>query len=322
VLNAAYTGVKPGIHIVGARPSQGKSALAICMSSGMAFNGTKQLIFSRDMDVSQFIARFGAFHGRVSLRALNDGASEADLQKMANGLELITRLNKLIFSQNHRVDRIVGEIYHAVRREGVQCVWIDYLQIISGDKDDYKSHKEEIDDVLAKLKQCAFDLKIPIFCLVQLNRDTGKDPNREPLLTDIGDSGNIEREASTVMLLWKDSRVREMWDRQPPLHLAGGDVNLARALQPMWLILAKNQQGPTLKLPFVFYMPYFMFRPGDYQARPKERLSTSCKPGETKWDYSPYFNLIRDDFVNCEDPDGQGLDDLLRRAGALGKRGL
>jgi replicative DNA helicase len=320
VLNSVYTGVKPGIHVIGARPSNGKTALTICLSSGMAFDGIKQLIFSRDMDVTQFVARFGSFHGRVSLRALNNGGTKDDLEKMANGLDLATRHKAFIFSSSIRVDRIVGEIYSAVRREGVKCVWIDYIQIISGDKEYYRSHKEEIDDVLSQLKQCAFDLQIPIFCLAQLNRDTGKDPNRKPVLTDIGDSGNIEREASTVLLLWKDPRVLDVWEKTPPIHLTGGDITLARSLDPMWLILAKNQQGPTCEFPFVHYRPYFMFRPGDYEAKHKARL-TASEDDDDKNDFTPYFNVIRDDFINCED-NGHGLDDHLRRAGSLGRRGM
>jgi replicative DNA helicase len=317
VLNNVYTGVKPGIHVIGARPSNGKTSLTIGLSSGMAFFGTKQLIFSRDMKVDQFVARYGAFHGLVSLRTLNHGGTAEDLEKMKKGLELAKRHNAFFLSESIRVDRIIGEIYTAVRREGVKCVWIDYIQIIEGDKPYYHNHKEEVDDVLSKLKQCAFDLKIPIFCLAQLNRDTGKDPTRKPVLTDIGDSGNIEREASTVMLLWKDPRVLENWATHPPLHLSGGELALAQALEPVWLIIAKNQQGPTGEYPFVHYRPYFMFRPGNYQARYTQSLTNPKKK-----DYSPYFNVIRDDFVNQEEPDGQGLDDKLRRAGALGKRGL
>ena len=327
VLNVLYTGVKAGIHIVAARPSQGKTAVAVCMSAGMAFSGIKQLFFSVDMHPRLLVERYGSLLGQVSLPKLNFGGSHEDVQKMARGLKMIQMAggtkelppNNILISDAYRVDRIVGEIHRAVKYDGVECVWIDYLQILSGDKD-YKTHKDEIDAVLAKLKQCALALNIPIFCLAQLNRENGKDPNRKPLLTDLGDSGSIEREASTVLMLWKDADVRKYWDENPPLHLAMGQESLAKKLEPMWLLLLKNQQGATGERPFVFYKNYFMFRPAEHAATPNVERDKNNRV--IKIDRSPYFDVIRDDFLVIESKDGKGLDDALRRDGALGFRGL
>ena len=327
VLNVLYTGVKAGIHIVAARPSQGKTAVAVCMSAGMAFSGIKQLFFSVDMHPRLLVERYGSLLGQVSLPKLNFGGSHEDVQKMARGLQIIQSAggtkekqpNNILISDAYRVDRMVGEIHRAVKYDGVKCVWIDYLQILSGDKD-YKTHKDEIDAVLAKLKQCALALGIPIFCLAQLNRENGKDPNRKPLLTDLGDSGSIEREASTVLMLWKDADVRKKWDEEPPLHLAMGQESLAKKLEPMWLLLLKNQQGATGERPFVFYKNYFMFRPADHSASPIIERDKNNRV--IKIDRSPYFEAIRDDFLVLSKANGTGLDDYLAREGALGFRGL
>lgn len=329
VLNVKYTGVKPGIHIIAARPSQGKTAIAVCLSAGMAFGGVRQLFFSVDMHPRLLVERYGALLGQVSLPKLNFGGSAADVEKLRAGLWRIQHAgaagreaphpNNLLISDAHRVDRIIGEIHRAVKYDGVRCVWLDYLQILSGDGD-YANHKEEIDDVLQRLKQTALSLGIPIFCLAQLNRENGKDPTRKPQLTDLGDSGSIEREASTVLMLWKDPDVRKTWDDAPPLHLAMNQESLARKLEPMWLLLAKNQQGATGEVPFVFYKNYFMFRPGDHDAKPNQ--TRDDKGRVIKTDRSPYFDTIRDDFLVISKPDGTGLDDALEKAGALGFRGL
>lgn len=329
VLNVKYTGVKPGIHIIAARPSQGKTAIAVCLSAGMAFGGVRQLFFSVDMHPRLLVERYGALLGQVSLPKLNFGGRKADLEKLRAGLWRTQHAgagsreaphpNNLLISDACRVDRIIGEIHRAVKYDGVRCVWLDYLQILSGDGD-YMNHKEEIDDVLQRLKQTALGLGIPIFCLAQLNRENGRDPNREPQLTDLGDSGSIEREASTVLMLWKDPDVRKTWDSEPPVRLAMGQESLARKLEPIWLLLAKNQQGATGKIPFVFYKNYFMFRPGDHEATP---IQTRDGKGRViKTDRSPYFGTIRDDFLVLSKPDGTGLDDALAEAGALGFRGL
>ena len=329
VLNVKYTGVKPGIHIVAARPSQGKTAIAVCMSGGLAFDGVRQLFFSVDMHPRLLAERYGALFGQVSLPKLNFGGSWADIEKLKAGLWRVRHAgapgregahpDNILISDAWRVDRMVGEIHRAVKYDGVRCVWVDYLQILSGDRE-YRTHKEEIDAVLARLKQTALGLGIPIFCLAQLNRENGKDPSREPQLTDLGDSGSIEREASTVLMLWKDPAVRKAWDEAPPLDLALGQESLAEKLEPMWLLLLKNQQGATGRAPFVFYKNYFMFRPGDHSARPV--LSRDKSGRVIKEDRGPFFGRIRDDFLVLTKSDGTGLDDWLEAHGTLGFRGL
>lgn len=328
VLNVKYTGVKPGIHIVAARPSQGKTAIAVNLAAGLAYSGVRQLFFSVDMHPRLLAERFGAFLGQISLPKLNFGGSAADVEKLRKGLERARMAGgakgapapeNVLISDAFRIDRILGEIHRAVKYDGVKAVWLDYLQILSGDGQ-YANHKEEIDDVLGRLKQTALGLGIPIFCLAQLNRENGKDPSRKPQLTDLGDSGSIEREASTVLMLWKDPDVRKKWDDEPPLFLALGQESLARKLEPMWLLLAKNQQGATGEMPFIFYKNYFMFRPAEHDA--VANLTRDGSGRVIKMDRSPYFEKVRDDFLCLKQRDGNGLDDYLERAQTLGFRGL
>lgn len=324
VLNRCYTGVKAGLHIIAARPSQGKTALAVTMSAGMAANGIKQLFISLDMKRKELRKRYGALLGNVGLARLEFGGSREEIERIRHGMKVFECLgsptrepvHNIQIATSYHIDRILGDIYRVVKCEGVQCVWIDYLQLISSSKNG--TQKEVIDDVLARLKQCALELDIPIFCLCQLNRDSGKEPNRKPTLTDLGDSGKIERDASTVLILWKDPVVREAWNKNPPLALAGGDDKLAMVLEPTWLLLVKNQQGATRDFPFIFYKNTFMFRPANHEAKPilQERK------GKVEEDRSPLFNQVRDDFIILETPDGTGLDDRIKHCGALGKRGL
>ena len=324
VLNLCYTGVKPGIHIIAARPSQGKTALAVTMCAGMAAKGVKQRFFSLDMPRKELRKRFGSLLGNVSLSRLEFGSTLEDLQRIRKGLEMFECLgspthegvHNVQLSTSYHIDSIIGDIYRAVKCEGVQCVWIDYLQLVSSSK--RGTQKEVIDDVLTRLKQCAIDLEIPIFCLCQLNREAGKDLTRKPMLTDLGDSGKIERDASTVMVLWRDVQVRTAWDQYPPLALAGGREKLAKVIDPVWLLLLKNQQGATREFPFLFYKNTFMFRPANHDAVP---IIEEIKGKRTE-DNRPFFDQLRDDFIILETPNGTGLDDRIKHAGALGKRGL
>ena len=318
VLNQLYGSVRPGLHCIGARPSQGKTALAVTLSVGMAAQGIKQLFFSVDMPREEVLKRYASFLSQTSLTRMELGASAEDLANFEEGMKRFNALGNpskgttiKILKYSH-IDRVVNEIYRAVKCEGVRVVWLDYLQVFEAARG--RTQKEQVDDVLKKLKQCAVELKIPIFCLCQLNRESGKEVERRPMLTDLGDSGRIERDASTVLLLWREPEVMNRWQEAPPLALAGGERALAMSLAPTWLILAKNQQGRTNNLPFVMYQNTFMFRPADHEARP-------VKKGKTI-DSSPCFSKIRDDFMILEKPDGSGLDDKIKRHGALGKRGL
>ena len=290
----------------------------------MASKGVKQRFFSLDMPRKELRKRFGSLLGNVSLSRLEFGSTLEDLKRMRQGLEMMDRLGSpsheivrnIQISTSYHIDTIIGDIYRAVKCDGVQCIWIDYLQLVSSSK--RGTQKEVIDDVLARLKQCAIDLEIPIFCLCQLNRDAGKDVTRKPNLTDLGDSGKIERDASTVLVLWKDQQVREAWDQHPPLPLAGGNETLAKVIEPVWLLLLKNQQGATRNFPFLFYKNTFMFRPANHEAR----AIVQEEKGKRREDNRPFFSQVRDDFIILEKPNGTGLDDRIKQCGALGKRGL
>lgn len=327
VLDTLYTGVKEGIHIIAARPSQGKTAIAVNLASGIANNGTRCLIFSVDMPSRQMAERFASLFGMVSLSKLGFAGSEKDLAHFNKGFERAARIGlseensapRLLFSDSSRIDRMIGEIHRAYKYEGVRVVFVDYLQILNGDRH-YQNRKEELDDILQRLKKCAQSLHIPIFTLAQLNRENGKDPTRKPQLTDLGDSGAIEREASTVLALWRDPDVTKTWEEYPPLGISGGYEYLAKSVRAMWLLLLKNQQGATGERPFVFYPNYFLFRPADHDAVPIHERDKNNRIIKT--DRSPFFEKIRDDFLALHKRDGSGFDDKLQAHGALGFRGI
>lgn len=326
VLDTLYTGVKEGIHIIAARPSQGKTAIAVNLAAGIAITGTRSLIFSVDMPSRQMAERFASFFGLVSLAKLGFAGSEKDLANFTKGFKVAAKIGrkkndppKLLFSDSSRVDRMIGEIHRAYKYENVRAVFVDYLQILNGDKH-YSNRKEELDDILQRLKKCAQSLHIPIFTLAQLNRENGKDPSRKPQLTDLGDSGAIEREASTVLALWRDPDVTKTWEQTPPLAIAGGHESLAKNVRPMWLLLLKNQQGATGERPFIFYPNYFLFRPAEHDAVPIHERDKNDRVIKT--DRSPYFAAVRDDFIELHAKDGDGFDDLLEAHGALGFRGI
>ena len=95
---------------------------------------------------------------------------------------------------------ITAVIRRAVRKWGVRLVLVDYLQKIHGSKAAEK-RTYEIAEVSGKLKAVAADTRVAVVALAQLNRENEKTQPRPPRLTDLADSGQIERDADLVLLL-------------------------------------------------------------------------------------------------------------------------
>jgi replicative DNA helicase len=98
---------------------------------------------------------------------------------------------------------ITATVRRAVRKWGVKLVLIDYLQKIHGSKSAEK-RTYEIAEVSGRLKSIATECKVAVVSLAQLNRENEKEKGRSPKLTDLADSGQIERDADLVMLLNRD----------------------------------------------------------------------------------------------------------------------
>jgi len=106
-------------------------------------------------------------------------------------------------SQVSNIASITALIRRSVRKWGIKLVIIDYLQKIHGTKAAEK-RTYEIAEVSGKLKSIAVDTNVAVVALAQLNRENEKDKGRPPRLTDLADSGQIERDADLVMLLNRD----------------------------------------------------------------------------------------------------------------------
>jgi replicative DNA helicase len=174
----------------------------------------------------------------------------------------------------------------------VKVVILDYLQVVEVPNQDRMNENQKMSRVSARLKKIYKQYKIPIVALSQLSRDIEKE-GRPPQLSDLRDSGAIEQDAMTVAVLWVDPEVHGKWKSLPPVGLAYGDEHLAAALRPVWLCLLKNQNGPTKWFPLVLYPSYFMFRPGDYDAK---REVEREERGREIYTNAPFFNCVRDDW--------------------------
>jgi len=207
-LDAMTEGLQPGEQfIIGARPSQGKTALGLNFFAHSVFNGIPAMFISLEMSVEAIMRRLCAMRLKIGMKTMRRGSySEQDFGSFAS---MSTQLSKLPIRIVDGVDgmnirEVCSRINKEVIRSGIKLVVVDYLQKIrSCERQEKKTY--EVAEVSGRLKAVAHDNNIAIVTLAQLNRENvkGGDKNgsRAPRLSDLADSGQIERDADTVALI-------------------------------------------------------------------------------------------------------------------------
>ena len=301
-MNQIFTGLKPGLHIVAALASQGKSTMAADLSVFWNERGIKHGIVCIDMAGEQYVDRYPSIMERVSLAKLNFGGSADDVAKFERGFRRAAELDNVWITEEDGAKTIEYLCYRGVKTLGWEAVIIDYIQLVSPEEKGQMPEYTRVQRATQAIKRIAKQLKKPIICLAQLSRAFEKEVREgkyaEPGLDAIGDSAEIARAASSVTVIYYDEDMRKYWKETPPSQLAFGDkenkawvhglidsrdetpdqqkarqqgqLSLAKSLRPMWVDVLKNQQGGRGKLPFVLYPGYFLFRPGNIEGEDVE----------------------------------------------------
>lgn len=307
-LTLFLNGLRPGLHVVAARPSVGKTSYAVNLIRYWCESGVGVLFCSLDMPRAEVMRRFLAERSRVSARKASFSPTRTDLDAIADAAAKIAAW-PLEIIETHDVDDLRTAVTGAVFSGRVKVLVVDYLQLLHARalKREDAVEYARISYVSDALKRTANELGIPVIALAQLNRESTKaDQNgRAPGLAELRGSGSIEQDAFTVTILHRDSDVAKKW--------AAGQDELAKRLipgtlenphyrynltdlDPVWWILCKAQNGPTGKLPFVVRKKYFAWMLGDYEAEP---VTTSTGYGATARevaDNSPFFRRVHADW--------------------------
>lgn len=203
-LDRIITGFEPGqLVIIAGRPGHGKSALAGTIAVNLAKRGRRVLLFSMEMSKGEVAGRFVSRLAHIPGGVLKRPGDMTDTQKeaMINGFEALKALPITINTQGSLTPEEVTSIAtRQERTEGLDLVIVDYLQLMSTGKKVDGSRVQEISYITRTLKNLAVSLDVPILLLSQLSRANDKE-NRPPRLTDLRDSGTIEQDANTVILL-------------------------------------------------------------------------------------------------------------------------
>lgn len=191
--------------ILAARPSVGKTALALNFAFNAAIKNKTVGIFSLEMSKEQMALRMLARAAMIELNDIKKGNLKGqDFEMIRNALTLF-REAKLFISQAPGAS--VTEIRSQARKlktrnDGLDLVIIDYLQLMVGEGE---SQQVMVSNISRSLKALAMELDCPVIALSQLSRKSEERKNHRPMLSDLRDSGSIEQDADIVMFLYREA---------------------------------------------------------------------------------------------------------------------
>lgn len=259
---ALYTGIPTGFEgfdrltsglqkadlvILAARPSMGKTALALNIARNVAVESNVPCaVFSLEMSKEQLSMRMLCAEARIDTGRLRDGFfSQEDWGRITHAASVLSEAPIFI---DDSADISALTIRAKARRlkmeKNLGLIIIDYLQLmkstVSAERRDL-----EISDVSRSIKSLAKELDIPIIALSQLNRKLEERSDKRPQLSDLRESGALEQDADIVAFIYRD----EVYNREE------NNPNRGQAE----IIIAKHRNGPTGMVPLVFLKAYTRF---------------------------------------------------------------
>ncbi len=205
-LDRKLTGLQAAnLVVIAARPSMGKSSLALNIAHNVALEGTAVAVFTLEMSREETVQRLLCSHARVDSQKLRTGdLSPPQWQKLSRAAS--TLYEAPIFVDDSAAltpTEIRAKSRRLARRSRLGLVVVDYLQLMTGGGGRQENRQQEIADISRSLKSLARELHIPIIAVSQLNRSLEQRQDKRPQLGDLRESGAIEQDADVVMFIYR-----------------------------------------------------------------------------------------------------------------------
>ena len=255
-LDKLTAGLHPSDFIIlAARPSMGKTALALNIAQNVAIRGAREgqpkkrvAFFSLEMSREQLVQRMLCSEADVDAQRLRAGADIRD--KDTDNADLWNKLwvaADLLSNAQIFIDDTPGitimEMRSKARRlqaeGGLDLVVIDYLQLMQGTsgRNSTDNRQQEVSEISRGLKALARELNVPVLALSQLSRSVEARQVKKPMLSDLRESGSLEQDADIVMFLYRDDYYKGA--EEAPTHVTE-------------LIVAKHRNGPVGRVNLFF----------------------------------------------------------------------
>ena len=224
--------------IIGARPSVGKTALALNMASNIAFHQKRPVaFFSLEMSNVALVQRLISSEANVQPQNMRSGfLSSGDYKNIVDAMAVIYETPfHIVDMPNMKLLDLRAQARKMRAQQQVEIIFIDYLGLI-GHENNSLPRYEQISEISRSLKSLARELHIPVIVLCQLNRDAQYE---SPTLANLRDSGSIEQDADLVLFLNREQAKKSNKDKDKEEQLQA-----ASDIKPTDLIIAKQRNGP------------------------------------------------------------------------------
>lgn len=251
-LDEPLSGLQDGeMIIIAARPSMGKTALALNLAEQIAMGGSTPFapasdervpvgVFSLEMSKSSLVQRLISAYSGVDSHKLRTGAFSQDdlVNRIRPACEALERAPLYIDdSPALSVTALRARARRMKQRFGIRCIVIDYLQLLTSPGAGRESRQVEVSAISRGIKALARELSVPVVCLAQLNRGSEQREGNRPRMSDLRESGSIEQDADVVLLLHREA----YYHLSDPAWMEENEDRVNEAE----LIIAKQRNGPT-----------------------------------------------------------------------------
>lgn len=196
----------PDLIIIAARPSVGKTAIALNIAARTAKLGNPVAFFSLEMSAQQLVDRIVSATGKIKLENIKKGSMNddeasffynvcSDVADLPIYIDDTASLNYLQLRSKAR---------RLVKKQGIKLIIVDYLQLMTAVEKKNRNREQEVSEISRQMKLLAKELNLPIIALSQMSRDIESRGNKEPQLSDLRESGAIEQDADAVAFLYRD----------------------------------------------------------------------------------------------------------------------
>lgn len=234
VLDEVTLGFQPqDLIILAARPSMGKTTLALNWARNAALEGEKTVgIFSLEMGAEALAQKFLSMESGVPLQELRAARINTnDWVKLAYGVNQLKQASVLIDdTAGLSVAEFRARAKEMKRRENIDLIIVDYLQLM--EYRGQENRNQEISGISRTLKQVARELHVPVIALSQLSRKVEEREDKRPMMSDLRESGAIEQDADMIIFLYRDGYYRR-------------HDGMAETEDVTDVIIAKQRNGPV-----------------------------------------------------------------------------
>ena len=266
--------------ILAARPSIGKTALALNIAEQVAIQDTPVAVFSLEMGAEQLVQRLLSSRGGIDGdRMRRNVLRQEDYKALMVACDQLTDAPIYIDdTPGLSLLQLRAKARRLKQKHDIEFIVIDYLQLMtSGQR--VENRQQEVSDISRGVKAMARELNVPVVCLSQLNRAAEHREGNRPRMSDLRESGSIEQDADVIMLLHREEYYHpdDEWKAANPEKVGVGTVEIA-----------KQRNGPTGRFSLTWDSKTTRFHNYSPAAPPADfAASAPSAPAAQNWNQAP-----------------------------------